>query len=58
MKLKKMKDQSVGVSVLLRKGNEILMGANTETKYRSEMEEKPSRDCPTRGYIAYTDTKP
>ena len=41
MKLKKMKDQSVGVSVLLRKGNEILMGANTETKYRSEMEEKP-----------------
>jgi hypothetical protein len=30
MKLKK-KDQSVGVSVLLRRRNKILMGGNTET---------------------------
>jgi hypothetical protein len=32
MKLKKKEDQSVGASVLLRRGNKILMGANTETK--------------------------
>ena len=32
MKLKKKEDQSVGASVLLRKVNKILMGANTETE--------------------------
>ena len=32
MKLKKKEDQSVGVLVLLRKGNKILMGANMERK--------------------------
>jgi hypothetical protein len=37
MKLKKMEDQSVGVSVLLRKG---LTGANMETKCRAETEGK------------------
>jgi hypothetical protein len=40
MNLKKKKDQSVYASVLLRKGNKILMGGNTETKYRAETEEK------------------
>jgi hypothetical protein len=30
MKCKKKEDQSVGVSVLLRKGNKILKGANME----------------------------
>jgi hypothetical protein len=40
MKLKKKKDQSVGVSVLLRRGNKILMGANTETKCGAETEGK------------------
>jgi hypothetical protein len=39
MKLKK-KDQSVGASVLLRRGNQILMGANTEKKCGAETEGK------------------
>jgi hypothetical protein len=32
MKLKNKEDQSMGASVLLRRGNKILTGANTETK--------------------------
>jgi hypothetical protein len=40
MKLKKKEDQSVGASVLLRKGNKIFMGANTETKCGAETEGK------------------
>jgi hypothetical protein len=40
MKLKKKEDQSVGVSVLLRNGNKILMGANKETKCGAETEGK------------------
>jgi hypothetical protein len=40
MKLKKKEDQSVGASVLCRRRNKILMGRNTETKYRAETEEK------------------
>jgi hypothetical protein len=32
MKLKKKEEQSVDASVLLRKGNKILMEANRETK--------------------------
>ena len=37
-KLKKKEDQSVDTSVLLRRGNKILMGANTETKCRTQTE--------------------
>ena len=40
MKLKKKEDKSVGASVLLRKGNKILTGANIETKCRAETEGK------------------
>ena len=40
MKLKKKEDQRVGALVLLRKGNKILMGANTETKCGAEPEGK------------------
>jgi hypothetical protein len=40
MKLKKKEDQSVDVSVLLRRGNKILMGGNTETKCGAETEGK------------------
>ena len=40
MKHKKKEDPSVGASVLLRRGNKILMGANTETKSGAETEEK------------------
>jgi hypothetical protein len=57
MKLKKKVDQSVGASVLLRKGNKILTGANMETKCRAGTEERPSRDCPTWRFIPYTVTK-
>ena len=38
MKLKKKEDKSVGVSVLLRMGNKILLGGNMETKFRAETE--------------------
>jgi hypothetical protein len=42
MKLKKKKkeDQSVGVLVLLRRGNKIPMGGHTEKKCGAETEEK------------------
>ena len=40
MKLIKKEDQSVGASVLLIKGNKILMGTNMETKCRAESEGK------------------
>jgi hypothetical protein len=36
MKLKKKEDKRAGASVLLRKGNKILMGANMETKWITE----------------------
>ena len=38
MKPKKKKDQSVDVSVLLRRGNKILTGRNMETKCGAETE--------------------
>jgi hypothetical protein len=40
LKLKKKEDQSVGASVLLRKGNTVITGANMETKCRAETEGK------------------
>jgi hypothetical protein len=46
IKLKKKQDQSVGVSVLLRKGNKILTAANMETKCRGETEGKASQRLP------------
>ena len=42
-KLKKKEDQSVDASDLLRRGNKILMGENTETKCRADTE----GNCPT-----------
>ena len=48
MKLKKKKeDQSVDASVLLRRVNKILTGANMETKYGAETEKRLLRDCTT-----------
>ena len=38
MKLKKKEEESVGVSVLFRMGNKILLGGNMETKCRAETE--------------------
>jgi hypothetical protein len=40
MKLKKKEDQSVDASVLLRRGNKIFTGGNTETKCGAETERK------------------
>jgi hypothetical protein len=38
MKLKKKKDQSVDTLVLLRRGNKIPMGGDTETRFRAQTE--------------------
>jgi hypothetical protein len=40
MKLNNKEDQSLDASVLLRRGNKILMGGNTETKCGAETEGK------------------
>ena len=48
MKLKK-KNQSVDVSVLLRKGSKTFMGANTETKCGAETEGKGIQRLPHLG---------
>jgi hypothetical protein len=51
MKLKKKEDQSVDNLFPLRMWNNITMEGLTETKFRAETEEGPSRDCPTCGSI-------
>jgi hypothetical protein len=55
MKLKKKEDQSVGVLVLLRKRNKILIGANMETKCEAETEGKAIQRLPHLGiYPTYS----
>ena len=49
MKPKKKEDQSVDVSVLLRRRNKILMGGNTETKCGAETEGKAIQRLPHLG---------
>jgi hypothetical protein len=49
MKLKEKEDQSVDVSVLLRKGNKILMRGHTKTKYGAETEGKAISRLPHLG---------
>jgi hypothetical protein len=49
VKLKKKEDQSVDASVLLRRGNKILIGGNTETKCGAESEGKATQRLP---YVA------
>jgi hypothetical protein len=51
MKLKSEEDQSVDTSFLLRMGNKIPMEGVTETMFRAELNESPTRDCPTWGSI-------
>jgi hypothetical protein len=46
MKLKKKEDQRVDTSVLLRRGNKILMGENMETKRGAETEGKAIQRLP------------
>jgi hypothetical protein len=60
MKLKKKEDQNVGTSVLLRKGNKILTGAQRETKCGATTEGKAIQRLPHmyEGSIPYTVTKP
>jgi hypothetical protein len=49
MKLKKKENQSVGASVLLRRGNKMLTGANMETKCGSETGGQVIKDSLTGG---------
>jgi hypothetical protein len=49
MKLEKKEHQSVDVSVLLRRGNKIFKGGNTETKYGAETEGKVIQRLPHLG---------
>jgi hypothetical protein len=46
MKLKKKEDQRADTSVLLRRGNKILMGRNMETKCGAESEGKAIQRLP------------
>jgi hypothetical protein len=41
-----------------RIGNKIPTGGNMETKYGTEIEERPSRDCPTWRSMPYTVNQP
>jgi hypothetical protein len=56
MKLKKKEDQSVDISVLLRRWIKIPMGGDTETSMEQKLKERPPRDYPTWGSIPYTVT--
>jgi hypothetical protein len=58
MKLKKKENQSVDISVLLRKLNKIPMEGVTETTYGSETEGMTIQRLPHLGSISYTTTKP
>jgi hypothetical protein len=58
IKLKKKEDQSVDISVLLRRGDKILTGRIWRQSMEQRLKERPSRDCPTRGSILYTVNKP
>jgi hypothetical protein len=49
MELKKKEDQTVNVSVLLRRGNKMHMGGNTATKYAAETEGKSIQRLPNPG---------
>jgi hypothetical protein len=58
MKLKKKEDQRMDASVLLRRGNKILLEGNTETSVNRELKERSSRGCLTWESIPYTVNKP
>jgi hypothetical protein len=49
MKLKKKKEQSVDTLVLLRRGNKIPMGGDTETKFGAENEGETIQRMPHLG---------
>jgi hypothetical protein len=49
MKLKKKEDQSVDISILLRRGNKIPMEGVTETKFGAETERMTIQRLPHMG---------
>ena len=51
IKLKKKEDQSMGTSILLRRGNKIPIERVTETKFGAETEGGTIQSCPTWGPI-------
>jgi hypothetical protein len=51
-------DQSVDASVLLRRGNKILTGANTKTKLGTKTEGKTIQRLPHLGIYPISTTKP
>jgi hypothetical protein len=51
MELKKKKDQSVDTSILLRRGNKILMEGVTETKFGAETEGMTIQKLPLLGIL-------
>jgi hypothetical protein len=58
MKLHKKEDQSVGVSILLRRKSKYSQEQIWRLSVKQRLKERPRRDCPTWGSIPYTNTKP
>jgi hypothetical protein len=58
MKLKKKEDQSVGTSVLLRRGTKYPWKELQRESVEQRLKKWPSRDCPTWRPIPYTIAKP
>jgi hypothetical protein len=56
MKLKKKEDQSVDISVLLKRGSKY--SCKEIQSVEQNLKERPSSDCPTWESIPYTVTKP
>jgi hypothetical protein len=57
MKLKKKEDQSMGAPVLLRRRTKNSQEQIWKYSVEQRLKERPSRDCPTWGFIPYTVTK-
>ena len=57
MMLERKEDQSMESLILLRRGNKVFMGRNTEKKCVRKPEGKAIQRLPTWGSIPYTDTK-
>jgi hypothetical protein len=58
VKLKKKEDQSLDTSFLLRMGKKYPWKELQRQSLELRWKERPSRECPTRGFIPYTITKP
>ena len=52
-KLKKNGDQSMGASVLLERGTKYSWEQIWRQSVEQRLKERPSRDCPTWGFIPY-----